>query len=281
MYTRRNPGSRMNYVWIDTENADDFISVLPRDLTLADSHICVGIVDDEDYICGAICYRYTLYQYDVLWLYVVPEKRRQGIGSQLMDIVFSVIGRSGDIYPISALFEADEEGSLYPFFLGYGKMDVDYSHERYVLRPKDIYGALFPPEAAKQTLKQTMFFSLPEKQQKGILAFLKSEEYYAPDDYDTWKISIVPELCKCILIGEELKNLVFVHRMPGGDLELSYVYSKNPRGLAEILISTSWDIEEKYPDSRVYFDAVSERAEILAKNLFPKVSAVHIYEAQW
>ncbi len=271
----------MNYVWIDAENADDFISVLPRDLTLADCHICVGIVDDEDYICGAICYRYTLYQYDVLWLYVVPEKRRQGIGSQLMDIVFRVIGRSGDIYPISAMFEAGEGDSLYPFFLGYGKMDVSYSHDRYILKPKEIYGALFPPEAAKQTLKQTNFFSLSEQQQKGILAFLKAEECYAPDDYDSWKNSIVPELCKCILVGEELKNLVFVHRMPGGDLELSYVYSKNPRGLAEILISTSWDIEEKYPDSNVYFDAVSERAEMLAKNLFPKVNTVHIYEAQW
>ena len=151
----------MNYVWIDEENADSFLSVLPRDLILADSHICVGITDDDDDVCGAICYRYTLYQYDILWLYVAKERRRQGYGTALMDIVFRVVGRSGDIYPISAYFEAEDDESLYPFFIGYGKMDVSYSHDRYILSPKDIYRALIPPKAAEQTKSGVHIICLP------------------------------------------------------------------------------------------------------------------------
>ena len=271
----------MNYVWIDEENVDSFLNVLPRDLILADSHICVGITDDEDYVCGAICYRYTLYQYDVLWLYVIKERRRQGFGTALMDIVFKVVGRSGEIYPISAYFEAEDDESLYPFFISYEKMDVSYSHDRYILSPKDIYRALIPPKAAEQTMEQTFFFSLPGSLQKNMLEMLRKDEGYAPDDYESWKETIVPELCKCIIKNEELKVLVFVHKRLGGDLELSYLYSKNPMGLAEILMSTAWDIEEKYPEARLYFDAISEEAALLAKKIFPKINVIPVYEAEW
>lgn len=277
----KNRGKEMNYVWIDEDSADDFMSVLPKELTFTDSHICIGITDEENYICGAICYRYTAYQYDILWLYVVPERRRQGIGSLLVDIVYKVVGRSGDIYPISAMFEADEEDSLYPFFISYDKMDVSYSHDRYILSPKDVYGALLPPEAGKQTLVQTPFFSLSEGVQKRILSRLREDEGYCPDDYDSWKTGIIPQLCRCIIKDDDLKNVVFVHGRPGGNLELSYVYSKNSRGLAEILMATAWDIEDKFPDAKVYFDAVSEDAGQLAKKLFPRKKVVHVYEALW
>ncbi len=271
----------MEYVWIDEENIESFTSVLPKELTYAQNHICVGIVDEEDYVCGAICYRYTLYQYDVLWLYVAKDRRRQGYGSKLMDIIFRVVGRSGDIYPISARFEAGDDDLLYSFFIGYGKMDVYYSHDRYILSPKDVYQALFPNEAANQTMEQKQFFSLPVGIQKNILQRLRDQECFAADGYEDWKEEAVPELCRCIISNEDLKDLVFVHSRANGDLELSYIYSKNPRGLAEILFSIAGDIEEKFPKAQVYFDAVTEEAQMLARNVFPKLNVVPVYEAEW
>lgn len=271
----------MEYVWIDSDNAEDYTSVLPKELTLSDDHFCIGIADDDNTLCGAICYRYLSYQYDILWLYVVEEKRRQHFGWQLMDIVFKVVGASGDIYPISVMFDADKEDTLYPFFLAYDKMEVSFSHDRYILKPKDVYGALFPPEVDKIVLEQTPFFSLSEGGQKNILHYLKREEGYTPESYENWKRDIVPDLCRCIIKNGNLSNVVFVHKRPEGNLELSFIYSRNPLGLVELLLSTAWDIEEKYPEAKVYFDAVSEEAEKLARKLLPHIKAIPIYEALW
>ena len=99
--------------------------------------------------------------------------------------------------------------------------------------------------------------------------------------YEDWKEEAVPELCRCIISNEDLKDLVFVHSRANGDLELSYIYSKNPRGLAEILFSIAGDIEEKFPKAQVYFDAVTEEAQMLARNVFPKLNVVPVYEAEW
>lgn len=271
----------MNYLWIDEENRSSFKSVLPREYTEGKENICIGAVDDEGFVCGALCYRCASYQYDVLWIYVSEEKRLQGTGTGLMDRLFQIVGTSGEICPISARFEPAKEKSLYAFFLSYTKMETTYSHSRYYIVPRDLRSVNIPGMGEKDTLPQTDFFSLSTVAQHKILTKLEEECGYVVPDYDDWKKSTVPELCRCIFLEGELKNLLLVQKRADGNLELSYLYSKHPRGLVELLSDAAWDTEGIYPDAKLVFDAVTRESAAMAKKLFPHAHIVPIYEAEW
>ena len=271
----------MNYLWIDEKNRNSFRSVLPKSFTEGKDKVCFGAYDDDGFVCGALCYRYANYQYDILWIYVVEEKRRQGTGTGLLDLLFRIVGMSGEIYPINAMFEPAMEESLYGFFLSYSKMETAYSHDRFYVQPGQIRGIKLPGTGSKEPLPQEGFFTLPETTQKKILLQLERECNYVVPDYEEWKKSAVPELCRVIVQNGSLMDLLLVQKRPDGNLELSYLYSKYPKGLVELLTEAAWDTESYYPKAKLVFDAVNEESASMAKKLFPQAEIVAIYEAEW
>ncbi len=206
----------MNYLWIDEKNRNSFRSVLPKSFTEGKDKVCFGAYDDDGFVCGALCYRYANYQYDILWIYVVEEKRRQGTGTD-----------------------------------------------------------------SKDPLPQEGFFTLPETEQKKILLQLERECNYVVLDYEEWKKSAVPELCRVIVQNGSLMDLLLVQKRPDGNLELSYLYSKYPKGLVELLTEAAWDTESYYPKAKLVFDAMNEESASMARKLFPQAERVAIYEAEW
>ena len=83
---------------------------------------------------------------------VEEEKRRQGVATGLLDLLFRIVGKSGEIYPVSALFEPSLEESLYGFFMAYSKMETTYSHDRFYVLPREIRGIKIPGTGTKDTL---------------------------------------------------------------------------------------------------------------------------------
>jgi len=270
----------MKYVWIDEESREAFQSVLPKEITKGTDHVCIGACDDDDCICGALCYRYAHYQYDVLWIFVAEERRRQGVGTYLMDLLFRVAMMSGEVYPVSARFEATESPTLHAFFLSYQRMDLSCSHYRYYIEPREIRGARVPRGNAEGGLLQEEFLKLPEVSRRKILQFLQDEENYVPEEYEIWEETLVPELSRCVMKEDSLLALLFVQNRPDGNLELSYLYSKYPPGLAELLGTAASDMEEYYPQAKLVFDAVSDESARLATRIFPNAKTVPVYEAE-
>lgn len=271
----------MDYVWIDKESAPVFDEVLPEEFAEGAGRVAIGAVDERDRILGAMCYRYADYRYDVLWLYVGQSARRKGVATGLLDKLFEIASVSGEILPISALFEAAEGEALYPFFLSYEKMEVSFSHNRFYISSRKLRRAKLPKVGQKEILKQERFLSLPETGQKRILARLLAEENYVSGDYREFSKTLVPELSKVVLKDGEPLALIFVQRTPSGDLELSYLYSQSPAALAELLTYTAWDAEEYYPEAALFFDTVNENAESIASKIFPEAEPVPVYEAEW
>ena len=271
----------MNYVWVDDDNKGLFKSVLPQDLPESLSNICLCACDDEGNILGSLCYSYASYEFDVLWLYTAEEHRRQGVASGLMDKMLEIASFSGEIFPISVVFEPIRDPSLYSFFLSYDKMDTDFSHDRYYVTPGEIRGVKLPANPNGNAFDEKEFFALPEALQKNILHKLLTDFGYAVADFNEFMKNAVPELCRCILREDELLDLVFVLKRPDDNLELSFLFGENKRGLIELLTATAWDIEEMFPRSKLIFDAVTEESQSMAKKLFPWTTPVPVYEARW
>ncbi len=272
----------MSYAHIDEESRKYFYRVLPEHMELAGKRVALGAVDEEGYVLGAISFVLIDFEYVIDWIYVEPTKRRQGIGMGLVEAVIQFAAKSQDLFPVVARFEfMENDRAMHTFFLSCKYMETNYSHERYYITANDIRNIRTLHKSAAQDVVVENFFDRPVEEQKKILARLAIEETYTVDDYERWKEECIQELCRCVFVKNNLVDLIFMQRLPDGNLVLSYLYGKYPKGLFELLVKTVADVEALFPDVSLTFDAMSEESQKLADHLFPRAKAVHIYEAEF
>ena len=271
-----------SYVYINENNRIYFDRVFPKEIDLAPFRVAVGVIDEERRVLGAISYILLNYEYSLDWIFVEPSVRRQGLGTQLVHETFRAMMHTGDLFPLSAQFEyTDENDELHTFFLSIRHMITTYSHERYYVTKDDIRGSVGLRRTQNSDVVSEYFFDKPEAEQKKVLSMLAREQTYEVADYERWKSSCVPELCKCVYVKNNLVDLIFMQKTADGNLELSYLYGKYPKGLFELLSETVKELEDRYPDTRLTFDALSEDSVKLAEHLFPRAKKAHIYEAEF
>ena len=271
---------KINYTLIDESNMADFEPVLPKRFEFHDNRATIGAYDDGGYVLGAISYAIMGFEYEIDWLYVHPLARRNGVGLGLVDQVIKAVFGTGDLYPVTASFEtSDEDNALHSFFLSCDSLTTEYSHERFYVTPEDIRRISLPHNAGNAQMKSVLFFDKPMEEQKKILAYLDYEDIYSVVNYEKWKQRCIPELCRCIYVKNNLLDLIFMCKMPDGNIELSYLYGKYPKGLISLLGGIASDMALFFPEVSLIFDAMSDESLSLAEHLFPKARKVHVYEA--
>lgn len=273
---------KLSYVVIDEAHRKTFDTVLPETYRIREDAVALGALNEEGDILGALCWELTDIQYQVEWIYVIPEIRRKRVGTGLMKQLFSAITGSAQRYPVVAQFPfSREDQNLHSFFLSISEMEVNFSHERYVVRPDQIRSSGMLHRMQSPRYEEQLFFELPEARQKQVLTKLWLNAGYFVHGYKEWRRGCVPELCRCIFREEKLLNLAFVQMTPDRNLELSYLYSQSPAGLAELIASLAREAEARYPESELIFDAVNEEADHMAGRVFRNPEPIHIYEALW
>ncbi len=272
----------INFILINESNRANFKSVFPDVIELVGNRIAVAAYNEEGYVLGAVSCCMVGFQYNIDWIFVHPKIRRQGVGLKLLDRIVRAIMDTGEIFPITARFEFTEDDSvMHTFFLSCNYMITNYSHERYYVTTDDIKSSSALHRAGNTETTSELFFDKPIEEQKKILAKLSYEETYDVEDYDSWKETCVPELCRCVYVKNNLVDLIFMQRLPDGNLELAYLYGKYPRGLFELLSATVNEMERLYPNAALTFEAMNNDSEQLAKHLFPKAKTVHVYESEF
>lgn len=273
---------KLSCVLIEEENRADFDSVFPDMIELVPERVAVAAVDEEDRVLASISYRVINFEYVIDWIFVEPDFRRQGIGSYLINQVLSAVMQSGSIMPVTARFEFKEDGeALHTFFLSCQAMNTSYSHERYYVTPDEIKSSDALHRPVKAQHKVVPFFDQSVNEQKAILNMLSRQQAYTVLNYEKWKQECIPELCQCVFVNNNLVDLIFMRKLHDGNLDLSYLYGKYPRGLIELLGSIVRKMEALFPEASLVFDAMSDESMQLAKHLFPKSRTTHIFEAEF
>ncbi len=132
----------INYLLIEEENEQDLASVLPPELNREENRICIGAVDENNAVLGAISYFLVRYEYVIDWGFVVPPVRRRRVGAGLLGKVIETILHAGDLFPIVARFPyTDKEHAVFSLFQSEERMTTSYSHERFVVNPKELANA--------------------------------------------------------------------------------------------------------------------------------------------
>ena len=271
-----------NYILIKEDNFDDFKGILAPGLTLSPERIILGCYDDEGLVLGGMSFILSAVEYEMDWLYVIPERRRAGVAKGLMDQLFDFIRRTGEVYPLRAQFEVtDEDRSLYDFFLTIDGMDTVFSHHRYYVDHHDISKS---EELKKDPLVQfdeRFFLKLSRQDQEMILEKTEGDGIYVVEDPENWKKCCVPELCRVMYLEGEVKGAVFVLWRKDGNLEFSYLFSSNPVCTKKLVSVTARDIKRYYSGCSLVFDAVVPQTEKMAGKSFPGADTVNIYQTEW
>ena len=271
----------INYLQVNKNNLDLFMPVLPDGLVLADNRVTIGAFDEDEGCLGAVSFSLVGFEYVIDWIYVDEQFRLRGIGRSLINTVIDIVMKTGDRYPITARFEYDGENSLYIFFLSLPDILTDFSHKRYYITSNDIRNITSLRKPSGQSTSTEPFFARSVNEQKRILAKLEYEETYTVADYDKWKETCEQDLCLGVFAKNNLLDLIIMTRLPGGNLELSYLYGKYPKGLMELLSDTVEKIEQLFPEAQLTFEAMNEASVSLADHLFPKAKTALIYEAEY
>ena len=266
-------------VHLTPENSKDFESVIPSQVLIPGEIFAIGAYDTSGEVCGAICAKYQDFEYQIDWLYVSPSYRRRGVASMLLNEFESFMNLTGEIYPVTGLFEAPyDDLSLYGFFLSKEKFDISYSHQRYYVSFNEIFNNKRLKTEIEIDIEEKEFFSLPMKIREEILSEICADGQYAITDKELWAERCEKKLCRVATLEGEMCAAIFIADREDIDLELSYLYSTNVWATKKLLCSVAGIINKDYKGSGIIFDVINKESEIMAKKLFPTAKKVFVYE---
>ncbi len=274
--------SEANHVLLTEQNRKDFESVFPAAFREADNRISIGAYREDGAVLGAISFVLVDNQYDIDWLYVEAEVRRQGIATGLIRVFQDFILKTGERYPVNVRFPVTQEDvSLHRFFLSLPGADVTYSHERYFISPEDIRKSNPIHRRPTETVEVKSFFSTDDSWQQRTLQSIQRVYGFAVSNEEAWKEDCVPELCLYMSVKNNVLCGIFVQRATEHMLDLVFLYGKYPPGMFQVLGEAVDTAERLFPEDDLTFEAINEKSEKLAQHLFPKARSVSIYEAGW
>lgn len=271
----------MRVIVIDDDKREDFSGVLPADAVFGRQCILLGAVDNNGRAQGALAVSEDPEQYTIEWLFVDPKARRQKAGTTLIEGLDRMADTVG-IKPVRAVFEPDDEGTLFAFFDSFDRpglsFDTSFSHNRYRILAKDFFDTPRLKKNYQSKVKPKEFFSLSEAQQRSMLGEVSDQ--YAVSDRKEWERTCEKQLCLAVLSGDDPQAFLIAQRQGGNVIELSFLYSNNPKALYVLLQETAILLKENYNKSTIVFDAVFPKSEVMARQFFENAAVSDIYEAE-
>lgn len=158
--------NRDNHAWYDA-----FLPVSIREAYLADEHIALLGINEDDTACGAIALRLCRPEAELLWIFLAESHRGRGLATlAMLDLTHDL--RDEDYERLIAseppsketTGEFEELMSFFPHTVQEQEASVVYSTVEELLRIKDFAG----PESASVPLSQVSSVTLHELEQAAI-----------------------------------------------------------------------------------------------------------------
>lgn len=108
MISRDQTGIDMEITKITDENIEFFLPLLPESMD-RERYSLLGLIGDDGEAVAVMALSGTSAMIEIEWLYVDPDQRRRGIGSEFLRLLFESL--SGEVEAICVSYPKDAEGA--------------------------------------------------------------------------------------------------------------------------------------------------------------------------
>ena len=264
------PLKNKTITYLTRQNAGAFKSlILPDEYNLiaqGKSVTALGLLD-RGTACGALTGYYTDdITFRITSLYIVPDYRRCGGATALIDVVKSLLSYDS-VIEISFTFEEDDGLSAFLTYCGF----LSFTPENllYKVRLGDILDSIKPLIRSGEE-DAPCFAEYDESVLRFASTIALKNHFPAPPDGFLSK-GIDKELSTLLYENGSLEGYLVVDRFAGGELTISGLYTKNnPKHFASLLIGSAMKAREVYErQTTVMLPVISEEGELLLHKLLP------------
>ena len=270
----------MDYVRIDEQNKDIFLSVLPED-PVDELSVCIGAMDEKA-VCGGVSVSFYGDMYSIDWLYVTPSMRRRGVARGLLREVQSLVAEIG-FYPILMQVIDTGDNGIRDFLSSieseFHLLEVTYSHDRYVITREvlvdhHVYGSLLD-KGMITDYKAEMFWNMGDK----AIAYAMSLIDVSLLDDSEFQASCKNDLCIAMMKKDRPEAFCLVLNRGRDGVLLYNLYSSNVRALVSLFQVLS-DVMEEYDTKALYYETTKKKAALFAEKLFPAAKKETVYDVE-
>ncbi len=231
----------------------------------------LGIIDGEGDAAAVLWYRFHGFRYDILYIGVRPDLRRQGVGTLLLDTFLNSIYESGLVFPVYLSFLDTPENAGLRCFIE--SMDRFFDLEETTLfevAREHLDSSEIMTKLGERKNGSTYFFNLAGDIRRDFLKRLDDE---MPDLSEELKDDIggfIPQLCICAQRDNKVVSAMLVKERDDGNLEIAYCYNDDKSGnsLIDVLGRAKEIFDRRYKTRKIYFETINDSSYLLACKLF-------------
>ncbi|MBO6216001.1 MAG: GNAT family N-acetyltransferase [Lachnospiraceae bacterium] len=257
------------------EMAEPFRGMLPQTYDYGDGNYLLGAVDEAGNPCGVCWYQFGGLYYEVLFLGVHPEYRRQGAGTELLRTFLGSLYEMHTVFPVRLSFiHDDSSGDFYHFLTSQGNFILSKPDRLYCISPEERGKSSLWQSLGKNRLEAVSFFELPEKVRREFVARQHKMGYWFFMEEDITGDAYEKELSFCTLRNNSVEAALFMKKINDEVNEVAYLYGDI--GLSEHLMktlsATVKAIDRLCPEKALQIKVVNAQSEKLVHKFFPGVN---------
>ncbi len=254
------------------EELKELSDILPECYS-RNGYLLLGALDESNTLCGVLAASYRSSIYEIVFLYVIKENRRQGIGTRLVQEFLGSLYKIGEVHPVQVVFsEENERNGIKEFLMAQGNFiahETDYS---YTLNSNEWKKMLHYERYLSMKSGAERFFSQSSTVINGFLAAQRQKGMMFLADLKEEETSYESNLCLCSIKDEQIISAVFVKKTKEGHLRIAYLYAErmNVVSLRSVLVAMTQVLTEKYPDAVIEVETVNSDSKKLIREMFPE-----------
>lgn len=292
-----------NLIFVDVSSKDEslsaFSNLLPEGYEEGWNRVLIGCCNESGQTLGIVEFQESFEECEILWIYVDPTVRNQGIGHALINEVINVhlnpIGMKSIICQLNVKVLDDELDNedfydtaytpLVRLFSEDERFDAVEIGQRYIIsnasvKETNIAKKLIEKTSGKRAISEKLF-DLPRHLIHSAYEIME-ENHFIIADKKKFEESCVKDLCFCKTSGDSIVAIAICRWVDKKVIDISFVYAKDPNMLVTFAKDFTSVVLDQYPGYDYTVSVINKASRDIVSYIMGDIEPnERIIEYQW
>lgn len=251
---------------IDNNDIYDYDLLLPDEYLNYAGAQYIGLLDDDDYPVGVLCFTLGVDVVDILYFGSYEQDKKIEYSKLMLEYLESLVQENQIGVPIEIIWTEEEDAFYRELLSGYEEFSIVEDASCYTLTPEARANSNMYKRLSGQSSNTSRYCDLSDSEKSKLRRQLREEDL---DMFLESDGSYIKDLSIVSIENNEVKAAIFFTRVMGA-IELSFIYASNnqTKQLAGVISEAMRIVDEKYADEIIEFTAVNEESLKLVQDVF-------------